>query len=273
MYTFRATLYNHNKTNNSQTVISNAKRNIAFRTVELVQDTYANRPGSSFFFRINGVDVFSKGTNWIPADAFESRVDTLLLRKLLTSCKEANMNMVRVWGGGIYQHDDFYEICNELGLMVWQEFMFACAMYPVDDGFLENVLLEADHQVKRLMSHPCIVLWSGNNENEEALVTGWYEPTKKNPFLYAVDYHRLYHDTIMTTVKRLDTTRSFISSSPYNGTISGQPFTERYVSDFNNNDIYGDVHYYNYKDKGTDVWNFRKPRFMSEYGFQSMVIY
>ena len=173
------------------------------------------------------------------------------------------MNMVRVWGGGIYQQDAFYDICDELGLMVWEEFMFACAMYPVNSEFLENVRAETEHQVKRLMHHPCIVLWSGNNENEEALVTGWYAPTKKNPFLYAVDYHRLYHETIMSTVHALDKTRAFISSSPYNGVIAMDPFSERYVADNGNNDAYGDVHYYNYKDKGTEVWKLRRPRFMS----------
>ena len=174
------------------------------------------------------------------------------------------MNMVRVWGGGIYQQDAFYDICDELGLMVWEEFMFACAMYPTDKAFLDNVKAEVTHQVKRLLSHPCIVLWSGNNENEEALVTGWYEPTKLNPFLYAVDYHRLYHETIMETVLKLDKTRPFISSSPYNGTISHEPFTERYVAPVGTtNDHFGDVHYYNYKDNGTDVSKFRRPRFMS----------
>jgi beta-mannosidase len=174
------------------------------------------------------------------------------------------MNMIRVWGGGIYQSNAFYDLCDELGLLVWQEFMFACAMYPTNDYFLTLVEKEVDYQVKRLLSHPCIALWSGNNENEEALVTGWYEPTKKNPFVYAVDYHILYHQTIMTKVKKLDETRAFISSSPYNGTISLEnPFTERYVATVGSNDDYGDVHYYNYKDKGTDVSRFRSPRFMS----------
>ncbi|KAI8816810.1 mannosidase, beta A, lysosomal-like protein [Fimicolochytrium jonesii] len=245
-------------------------KKIGFRTVELVQQPYPSQEGLSFYFRINSIPIFSKGTNWIPADAFESRVTTTLLRRLLQSCVEANMNMVRVWGGGIYQQDAFYEICDEMGLMVWQEFMFACAMYPVDKAFLENVREEAGYQVRRLMAHPCIVLWSGNNENEEALITGWYEPIKKNKFVYTIDYHRLYHETIMPTVKQIDPTRPFISSSPYNGIISEDPFTERFLADNGNPDAFGDVHYYNYKDDGTDVSRMRKPRFASEYGFQAL---
>ncbi|KAJ3078493.1 hypothetical protein HK102_004465, partial [Quaeritorhiza haematococci] len=305
----------------SSTSIAKSTRRIGFRTARLVQERYKDgRPGTSFRFEINGIKVFAKGTNWIPADCFESRVTGTVLRQQLESCVEANMNMVRVWGGGIYQQDAFYNLCDELGLMVWQEFMFACAMYPVDAAFLDNVREEAEHQVKRLMHHPSIVLWSGNNENEEALVTGWYEPVKKNPFVYTVsvcgmgdgvvwagafllsvvgvarssgrggregmicqsecvdldflssslthpkkvDYHRLYHETIMPVVKQLDKTRAFISSSPYNGVISGgDPFTERYVADDKNNDAWGDVHYYNYKDNGLDVTKFRSPRFMS----------
>jgi beta-mannosidase len=180
------------------------------------------------------------------------------------------MNMVRVWGGGIYQQDCFYDICDELGIMVWQEFMFACAMYPVDEAFLISVRNETLCQVKRLMSHPCIVLWSGNNENEEALVNGWYKGTKNNPFVYTVDYHRLYHETIMEAVLSIDHSRQFISSSPNNGVISYSPFVERFISETGSNDDYGDAHYYNYKDRGTDVATYRTPRFMSEYGFQSM---
>ena len=246
-------------------------RKIGFRTASLVQESYEGQKGSSFYFVVNDVPIFAKGVNWIPADAFESRVTPQKLALLLQSCKEANMNMVRVWGGGIYQSNDFYEICDRMGLLVWQEFMFACAMYPVRDSFLDSVKQEVEHQVTRLMSHPSIIIWSGNNENEEALITGWYAETKKNPFLFAIDYHTLYHDTIMKTVNALDPTRPFISSSPSNGVISMAPFTERFVADEGaSNDDFGDVHYYNYKDDGTLVSNFRNPRFMSEYGFQSM---
>lgn len=154
------------------------------------------------------------------------------------------MNTIRVWGGGIYQQDCFYDICDELGIMVWQEFMFACAMYPVDDEFLNSVKNETECQVKRLMSHPCIILWSGNNENEEALVKGWYKETKENPFIFTIDYHRLYHEIIMQTVLGLDQHRQFISSSPNNGVISYSPFIERFRSETGNNDDYGDSHYY-----------------------------
>ncbi|KAJ3273054.1 hypothetical protein HDV01_004831 [Terramyces sp. JEL0728] len=175
--------------------------------------------------------------------------------------------MIRVWGGGVYQSDEFYSLCDELGLLVWQEFMFACALYPTDDQFLKNVQDEVSYQIKRIASHPCICLWSGNNE---ALVTGWFEIAKKNPYLYAIDYHRLYHETIMPIVQKLDPHRQFVSSSPSNGTVTSSPFTERFISITGDNDLYGDAHYFNYVHDGLDASKYRKPRFMSEYGFMSL---
>lgn len=246
--------------------VSSRTRKIGFRTVELIQHQYSDQEGTSFYFKINGQAIFAKGANWIPADAFNSRVTTQKLSILLRACKESNMNMIRVWGGGIYQSTEFYEICSELGLLVWQEFMFACAMYPTDAQFLENVSKEVCYQVRRLMSFSCLAIWGGNNENEEALINGWYEETKENPFLYTVDYDRLYHGTVMSTLQALDD-RPFVSSSPANGTISKSPFTERYVGDPS---LYGDRHYYNYTSPGTDSKAFPKTRFASEYGFMSM---
>lgn len=148
--------------------------------------------------------------------------------------------------------------------------MFACAMYRADKEFLDSVAMEAEQQVRRLMHHCSVVLWSGNNENEEALTTGWYEAVKKNPYLYTVDYHRLYHETIMPVVKRLDKTRAFISSSPFNGTICDEPFTERYKVD--NPRMFGDTHYYNYKDDGTDSTKFPVCRFSSGIALKFLVL-
>ncbi|KAJ3325578.1 hypothetical protein HDV06_003396 [Boothiomyces sp. JEL0866] len=257
--------------------IQTLNKSIGFREVSLVQEPYSNQDGTLFYFTINGLKFFSKGCNWIPMDAFETRVSYDKTRFLLESCKDAHMNMVRVWGGGIYQSDQFYSLCDEFGILVWQEFMFACALYPADDQFLKNVEIEVTQQIKRLSSHPCICLWSGNNgnlylklENEEALVAGWYPIAKQNPFLYSIDYHKLYHETIMPIVQKLDPHRQFISSSPSNGVVSSYPFTERFVSESGNNDIYGDVHYYNYIDNGTDTKKYRNPRFVSEYGFMSL---
>ncbi|TPX41019.1 hypothetical protein SeLEV6574_g06287 [Synchytrium endobioticum] len=226
--------------------------------------------GQMFGFEVNGVPIFAKGSNFIPADCFESRVTKEKLRMLLQSCVEANHNMIRVWGGGIYQQDAFYDLCDELGLMVWQEFLFACALYPTDTAFISNVRKEVEHQLKRLMHHVSIVLWSGNNENEEALITGWFDVARKNPQLYAIDYDRLYHQCIMEKVKEMDKVRPYISSSPSNGIVSDDPYTERFQFGSDENELYGDIHNYNYRDDGTDVSKMPCPRFASEYGFQAM---
>ena len=119
-------------------------------------------------FVINGIPVFAKGGNWIPADSFPSRITKDKYRYLIKSVRDSNMNMLRVWGGGIYEADEFYELCDEMGIMVWQDFMFACSMYPANQEFLDNVRAEAIDNVKRLRDHPSIVIWSGNNEIETA---------------------------------------------------------------------------------------------------------
>lgn len=138
--------------------------------------------------------MFAKGSNWIPADSFENRVSEDQLRFLLQSAADCHMNMIRVWGGGIYQSEEFYDLCDRLGLMIWQDMMFACAMYPRDDEFLEDVRHEIHHQIARMSHHPSIAIWSGNNENEGAL--HWYKETNDNPFLYVEDYSVLYTETV-----------------------------------------------------------------------------
>jgi beta-mannosidase len=207
-----------------------------------------------------------KGANWIPADAFESRVTADVIDNLLQSAVDANMNTVRNWGGGIYQQEYFYTVADRLGLMVWQEFMFACAMYPRDSAFLENVSEEITYQIRRLSHHVSIILWSGNNENEAA-VNGWYPEVKANELLYAVDYSVLYLDTVMPAVKKADPSRMFWPSSPSNGLISESPPVGRWADPGSSQ--FGDVHYYNYNADCTNVTILPRPRFASEYGFQS----
>ena len=124
--------------------------------------------GKSFTIKVNGAPVFMKGANWIPADSFVTRMTDERYRFLLQSAADANMNMLRVWGGGIYEDDRFYDLCDELGLLVWQDFMFACSMYPGDEPFVENVRQEAIENVRRLRNHPSLALWAGNNEIEAA---------------------------------------------------------------------------------------------------------
>ena len=161
--------------------------------------------GRTFYLQVNDVPIFLKGSNWIPADVLPELVTPEKIRDLLTSCVDANMNSLRVWGGGIYELDEFYQvpgiylrymktwffrikvtllfvlmfafatrqIADELGILVWQDFMFACSMYPTTSWFLESVSVEVVQQVRRLQAHPSVVLWAGNNENEAALRGNW----------------------------------------------------------------------------------------------------
>ncbi|XP_053779055.1 beta-mannosidase isoform X2 [Desmodus rotundus] len=173
---------------------------VYFRTVELIQEPIEGSPGLSFYFRINGVPIFLKGSNWIPADSFQDRVTLDLLATLLRSAVDANMNALRVWGGGIYERDEFYELCDELGIMVWQDFMFACALYPTDQDFVDSVRTEVAYQVRRLKSHPSIIVWSGNNENEAALMMNWYSIALQHLHTYIKDYVKLYVKNIREVV-------------------------------------------------------------------------
>lgn len=236
---------------------------IGFRRVELVQEKYSGEEGLSFYFRINGLPIFIKGSNWIPADAFTGRVSRERLDRLLTSAVLSNQNMVRVWGGGIYQQDMFYELCNQKGLLVWQEFMFACSLYPRDAEFLENVREEITFQIRRLSHNPCIVLWSGNNENQDTAVRAGTRAS--------VDYVALYDDVIRRALYQEDLSRPFWPSSPSNGDlvidIPRELFIQRWGE--SQNTSYGDIHRYDYLSICTDVSMYPRPRFVSEYGFQS----
>ncbi|XP_049828728.1 beta-mannosidase-like [Schistocerca gregaria] len=242
---------------------------IGYRRINIVQVPVAEDAdkGLTFYLKVNGVPVFAKGSNWIPSHVLaEMSADPNRIRNLLTAAKNANMNMLRIWGGGLYESDLFYQIADEMGIMIWHDFMFACNMYPTNPRFLDNVAAEITEQIVRLMHHPSIVVWAGNNENEGALRDNWYG-TGSNFSLYYSDYVKLYVDTIGEVVQALDTTRPFVFSSPSNGLKSIQ---EGYVSQTPGNSLYGDVHYYNYNDDGWNYTTFPTPRFASEYGFQSL---
>ncbi len=214
--------------------------------------------GSSFEFVINGIPVFAKGGNWIPADSFPTRVTKKKYRHLMQSMRDANMNMVRVWGGGIYEDDYFYELADEMGILVWQDFMFACSMYPADKDFLENVRREAIDNIKRLRNHPSIVLWCGNNEVETAWNHwGW----KQNlPSKIWDDYLKLFARLLPEVVEEYDPETPYWSSSP----------SSNFQDDADSQKV-GDVHYWGVWHASLPFEEYRKqfPRFMSEYGFQS----
>ena len=240
--------------------VSAQSKRIGFRTIELVQDPVKPQ-GLTFYFKVNGLPFFAKGTNWIPAHVLMEELTPEYVRLLLTSAKRANMNMMRVWGGGVYESDLFYEIADELGIMIWQDFMFACATYPADDDFLRSVDAEVKTQIRRLQHHPSIAIWAGNNENEIG-IAGWWPQLDQ----YKVDYRKLYVDHIMKIVEDHDTSRPFVSSSPSNGLESVK---ENYTASNPGSGFYGDVHFY---DDGAELWNYHEfpnARFVSEYGFQS----
>uniref|UniRef100_A0A665WM54 Beta-mannosidase n=1 Tax=Echeneis naucrates TaxID=173247 RepID=A0A665WM54_ECHNA len=247
-------------------LILNTKSKVYFRTVELVQEPVFGSPGLSFYFRINGKPIFLKGSNWIPAHSFQDQISPAVLRNLLQSAADANMNALRVWGGGVYEQDLFYSICDELGIMIWQDFMFACATYPTEDDFIQTVREEVVQQVQRLKSHPSIIIWSGNNENEAALGTNWFSiPAAERP-RYVKDYVKLYVNNIREIVQEEDQSRPFLVSSPTNGAESER---EGWVAADPYDPHYGDTHFYSY---GHDCWDWRsfpRTRFASEYGFQS----
>ncbi|MCL2434704.1 MAG: glycoside hydrolase family 2 protein [Lentimicrobiaceae bacterium] len=233
-----------------------------FRTIELVQEK--DEIGESFYFKINNIPVFMKGANWIPAHSFvsemEGRKGKERYKMLLESCKDANMNMIRVWGGGVYEHDYFYELCDELGLLVWQDFMFACALYPADTAFLKNVKKEAEFQAKRLNQHPSLALWCGNNEVKNGWEDwGWQKQyTSEQRVEIGKNLHTLFNELLPEVVKT-NSDRPYHPSSPLWGWGHPECLTE------------GDSHYWGvwWGEEPFEVWLPKTGRFMSEYGFQS----
>ncbi|RZC37541.1 Glyco hydro 2 C domain containing protein, partial [Asbolus verrucosus] len=209
---------------------------VGFRTVELVQEELEQ--GRSFYFKVNGHPIFAKGANEIPINVLPERgQDREVVRKVLQSAKDVHMNMLRVWGGGVYESDYFYDLADEFGILIWQDFMFACAMYPADSDYLSNVVDEVRHQVKRLGGHPSIAIWSANNENEAALSQNWYNITDNNFTLYKNDYIKLYVNTIQPEVLRILPGAIYITSSPTNGLESDQ---EDHIAKNPADPLYGD---------------------------------
>jgi beta-mannosidase len=234
------------------------QRSIGLRTIELV--TTPDEVGHRFAFIVNGVEIFCRGSNWIPADALPSAATPELTEKLLQAAVDSHQNMIRVWGGGFYEQDFFYELCDRLGLMVWQDFMYSCSLYPSTPEFLNEVTLEVDYQVRRLQHHACIALWCGDNELIGAL--NWFEVSRKDRDRYLVSYDRL-NRTIETAMKTADEFANWWPSSPSPGVLS--------FGDAWHDDRSGDMHFWSVWHEGKDFDHYRsvKPRFCSEFGFQS----
>ena len=214
----------------------------------------------SFKCRINGRDITMMGANWIPADAIPSRVNPAVIRDLLESAKAANMNMLRIWGGGQYEPDWFYDMCDELGILIWHDFMFACMSYPSDRTFLKSVETEITQQVRRLSHHASIALWCGDNEVIGSL--DWYPETKADKERYIANYDRL-NSMLHRIVEDEDPARRFWPSSPSLGYMD--------FSDGWHSDTRGDLHYWDvwHSAKSFEAYRTVNPRFASEFGFQS----
>ncbi len=235
---------------------------IGIRTLELVREK--DDDGTSFYFKLNGHPVFMKGANYIPNDIFLPRVTDENYKTVVETALNSNCNMLRIWGGGVYEEDIFYDLCDESGIMVWQDFMFACAMFPGDEAFLENVRQEAIDNVKRLRNHPSIAMWCGNNEILAAWNDwGWAkkerEKNKENADKIWQAYVDIFHKTLPGVVDEFDPQRSYWASSPSSG--MGVP------ADLAN----GDEHYWGvwWGKEPFETYATHLPRFMSEYGFQS----
>ncbi len=224
--------------------------------------------GQSFTFYRNGKPIFVKGANWIPVHSFPvlDSANRARYRHLLISAKEAHFNMIRVWGGGIYEPDYFYHLCDSLGIMVWQDFNFSCALYPSDSAFLNNVKAEAEEQVRRIAQHPCVVLWCGNNEVKNGWEDwGWQQQYQWTPEQIATLQHGIdtlfgINGILANAVKQYDPlNRAYITSSPLFGWGHPECVT------------HGDSHYWGvwWGEQPFEMYKEKTGRFMSEYGFQS----
>lgn len=227
------------------------------RTAEIIREN--DKWGKSLSVRLNGTDVFCKGANWIPIDNFPNRKDRKDYDRLISDAASCNMNMLRVWGGGLYEGEDFYKACDSLGIMVWQDMAFACGMFPSDQEYLDNVAQEVKDNVRRLRNHPSLILWCGNNENEISYFEwGWNRTlTPSQQEDYETGLKKLFYEVIPQAIASEDDTRYYHPSSPSTG-HSGVPYSM------------GDAHMWSVW-KGGWVEEYLKPgniaRFMSEYGF------
>lgn len=245
--------------------LAKGKLKAAFREIELINT--ADSIGTSFYFKVNGKPFYAKGANYIPQDLFLPRVDSARYEKLIQQAVDANINMIRVWGGGIYENDYFYDLCDEKGILVWQDFMFANSMYPNDPSFIDNIAKEVEYNVKRLRNHPCIALWCGNNEIEVAWKNwGWqkkYGYSKSDETELWNTYTSIFHELIPKTLEKLSPNIDYVPTTPLSNW--GKP------ENFN----HSSMHYWGVWHGREPIENFAKNvgRFIAEYGYQSFPDY
>lgn len=254
LYDFTATVLMEDKVISEKTVTTGLRsvRHIA------KEDAY----GSSFYFEVNGIPLFAKGSNYIPGEILTTQQDSAYYKKIFDHIEGANMNMVRVWGGGIYENEAFYREADERGILVWQDFIFGCTPYPSDDAFLSSVTEEAIYNIKRLRNHPSLAYWCGNNEVLEGLhYWGWDKQYPKTVMdAWFTGYDKTFRDLIPALVKEYDGTRDYTHGSPD-------------VANWGRPDLFnrGDVHDWGlwYGELPFEAMAGRLPRFASEFGFQS----
>ncbi len=244
-------------------VVHTQRLRIGLRTVEIVRERDAR--GESFGIRVNGRLLFAKGANWIPADSLPDRLTEDRYRRLLDACVKANMNMIRIWGGGLYEADVLYEFCDENGLLIWQDFMFAVGPYIADEAYLESVRAEVEDVVRRLRHHPSIALWCGNNESESNMGGGqsWM---KKYPTATWAEYDRIFHETIPQTALQHDPDRPYWPSSPHHplDRAKERPDWETGSGNAHSYDVWGDGLPFSAFDQMGQY------RFMAEFGYQAL---
>ena len=230
------------------------KRRVGFRSVRL--DTAPDEIGSAFTLVVNDVPVFARGANWIPDDCFLPRVTRERYRERIAQACDANMNMLRVWGGGIYETDTFYEECDAAGIMVWQDFLFACATYPEEEPVYSEIEAEAREAITRLMPYASLVIWNGNNENIWGYFDwGWQDVLGNRP--WGAGY---YLDLLPKLVAEIDPTRPYWAGSPYSGSMEIAP----------NADEHGCKHIWDvWNEVGYETYRNHIPRFCSEFGWQA----
>jgi beta-mannosidase len=240
--------------------VAGAEHRIGLRTVRVVNEK--DKDGESFYFEVNGIPMFAKGANYIPQDAMLPTVTTERYQTLFRDIREANMNLIRVWGGGTYEDNRFYDLADENGILIWQDFMFACTPYPSDPTFLARVGEEADYNIRRLRNHACLAMWCGNNEILEAMKY-WGFQKKYTPEVYQRmwdGYDKLFRQLLPARVEALDAGRFYVHSSPY---LANWGIPSSWGT--------GDSHNWGvwYGKKTFESLDTDLPRFMSEFGFQS----
>ncbi|HLN53646.1 MAG TPA: glycoside hydrolase family 2 protein [Lentimicrobium sp.] len=257
LYTVKAELYDNTGT------IDTRQFRIGLRSIQISEENDSR--GLSFGIKVNGRLIFCKGANWIPADALPGRLTEAKYTDLLSACKEANMNMIRLWGGGLYEPEIFYDYCDENGIMIWHDFMFASGPYLATESYLKNVEAEIKNVVVRLRHHPSIALWCGNNESEINMVGG-QDWLKKYPGVTWEDFDKIFYDLIPRTAALYDPGRPYYPSSPHNPLDRTKSTPDWQTSS-------GTVHTYEVwgGEKRFDAFSqMGKYRFVAEFGFQSL---